>query len=352
MDYGGPPVRAEVDIKHGCIRWDAWYGNDPDNYSSFYTARTFDDTDPVNYRDNAPSHLDQTTSPVTWADTQATFDAEINAAADGGIDYFAYLRYVTPDTRNLNAGYDYHIASSVGDRVGVTIIRQADDLGTTGNFAAQVADTVTIMQGARYYRLGGRPLLFIYIDANMLGDYWGGSFANLATAVASIRSSAIAAALPEPIIVSMGAGASRTNPGAMGCDACSNYIGAVPDGLPSTYETFMNYGAADWDTYSSTMVPITMVGWDKRARVQNPEPWAEGDTLTKYATAPTYAQFAAHLMQARAYIRANPTRCPYKTVLSYAWNECTEGGQMPCPTVGDPAGTLSRAFAMSKRALF
>lgn len=340
-----------MDISHGCIRWDAWYGSGVD-YASFYTARCFNDIDPVNYRAQAPAHLNQSTSPVTWADTQATFDAEINAAADGGLDYFAYLRYAAPDAQNLNAGYNYHLTSSVGARVGVTIIRQADDLGTTGNFAAQVSATVTIMQGARYYRLNGRPLLFIYINETMLATYWDGQFSNLATAVASIRSSAISAGLPEPVIVSMGAGASRVSPSSMGCDACSNYLGAIAEGIPSTYETFMNYGAADWDSYTLQMVPITMVGWDKRARAQQPEPWAAGATVTQRAAAPTVAQFAAHLMQARAYIRANPTRCPYKTVLTYAWNECNEGGQMPCPTVGDPSATLSKAFAMAKQALY
>lgn len=351
MDYALPTAKPAVTISHGVIRWDAWYGNSED-YASFYTARCFNDIDPVNYRDQAPAHLDQTTNPVTWADTQATFDAEINAAADGGIDYFAYLRYQTANTQNLNAGYNYHLASSVGARVGIVMIRQADDLGSTGDYATQVAECVTMLSHARYYRLGGRPLMYLYIDANMIDGYWNGSFANLAAAVNAIRTAAGVAGLPEPIIVSMGAGASRTNPSLMGCDACSNYIGTVPDGLPSTWEAYMNHSAADWDTYSSTMVPITMVGWDKRARSQQPEPWAGDTTVTKWVEHPTIAQLAAHLMQARKYIRDNPTRCPYKTVLSYAWNECNEGGQMPCPTVGDPTGSLSRAFAMAKQALY
>lgn len=350
MDYA-QFAKPGVTISHGCIRWDAWYG-DSEDYASFYTARCFDDITPVNYRNQAPAHLNQNTSPVTWADTQTTFDAEINAAADGGIDYFAYLRYRTNNTQNLNAGYNYHLASSVGARVGMAMIRQADDLGTTGNYATEVAEVVSLIGHARYYRLGGRPLLFLYIDANMLVDYWGGNFSNLATAVNAIRTAALAAALPNPIIISMGEGASRVDPSSMGCDACSNYIGAVPDGLPSTWEEYMNYSAADWDTYSDTMVPITMVGWDKRARAQQPEPWVDDPTVTKRVEAPTIAQLATHLMQARKYIRDNPVRCPFKTVLTYAWNECNEGGLMPCPTVGDPAGTLSRAFGMAKQALY
>lgn len=351
MDYASYGGKLNQTISHGVIRWDPWYGNTA-GYNSLHTAATFSDVDPVDYRDLAPAHADITNPTITWADSQSTFDNEINVAADGGIDYFAYLRYKSPDAGGMNVGYDYHLTSSVGSRVGVVVIRQADDMGTTGNFATQVSEQVTIMQNAKYYRQQGRPLMYLYIDENMLGDYWGGSFANLAAAMASIKSTAVGAGLPEPIIVSMGAGASRINPTGMGCDACSNYISRVPDGLPSTYESFMNYGSSDWDSYSSTMVPITMVGWNRSPRVQHPEPWAVGATLDKYTETPTVAQFAAHLMQARKYIRDNPVRCPYKTVLTYAWNECTEGGQMPCPTIGDPAGTLCRSFAMAKQALF
>lgn len=355
MNYAGPVSKPDIAVSHGVIRWDAWYGNTAAT-PAFYTARTYDTITPVNYQAKAPLHLNQGTSPVTWADSQSTFDNEITVAKNGGIDYFAYFRYDPVVSggiyASMNTAYNYHLSSSIGNQVGAVMIRQANDLGTTGSFATQVANCVTIMQGSKYYLQNGRPLMYVWVDSADIAGYWSGSFANLATCIASIRSQAIAGGLANPWIVSMGAGAPTTTTASLGVDACCNYLGPIVAGLPSTYADFDANIRTYWDTFTNQMVPITMVGWDNRARVQQPEPWATGLTTTARTTTPTLAQFASHLMAARAYVRANPVRCPLKTVLTYAWDECDEGGQMPCPTVGDPSGTLSRSYAMSKQAIF
>ena len=338
--------KPTLSISHGIIRWDSWYGA---SGNALVTANEVSVQYPT-WLSRAPSHCNTGTNPVTWGDTQATFDNELNVAAACLIDYFVYLRYASGDP--LNSGYNYHMASAKKSSMKFCWMVQANRMGSTGSFSTQVSDVVTAMQDSQYMKvLGNRPILYIYVDTTDLATFWGGSDSNFAAMIASIRSNAISAGLANPYIVDAGPGAYSSNAGltAWGIDAASDYAAPVPAGLDQPYATLDSTVRAYWDNHytASTIVPNCMVGWDARPRRilnnQTPTAWFETATL---------GAFTAHLQAARSYIRNNPARCPAQTILTYAWNECTEGGVMPCPTIGDPAGTLARAFAAAKASIW
>lgn len=333
-------------VTFGAIRWDAWYGNDP-SYNSFQTAATFTDTTPIDWRSRAPAHANLLTTPIIWADSQATFDNEINVAANGGLDYWVYLTYASPDAGHMNQGLAYHLASSIKDRMKFALMRQANDLGTTGNFTTQINAVVAYMQNSAYMMSGGRPLLYIYFNPTDIANFWGGSSANFVAMITALRAAAITAGLQNPYIISV-SGDTSSNV-TYGTDAVSNYIGPIPS-TPGAPYTVLDAAARDyWSTglTASAIVPICMVGWDPRPRRQHPESWANSSGTT-WIVGPTVSELAAHLMAARLYITIHQARCPAKTVLVYAWSENDEGGVMPGPTVGDPGGTLSQAFGLAK----
>lgn len=332
-------------VTFGAIRWDAWYGNDP-TYNSFQTAATFSDITPTDWRSRAPLHANLS-DPITWADSQATFDNEINIAANSGLDYWVYLTYRAPDAGHMNAGLAYHLASSIKDKMKFALMRQANDFGTTGNYNAQINDTVTYMQNSAYMTVNGRPLLYVYFNANDIANFWGGANANFAEMVTALRAAVVAAGMQNPYIVSVGG--DLTSTATYGVDAVSNYITHIPSTPGAPYASLDLQAQADWTGLltASTIVPICMVGWDPRPRRQHPESWADSSGTTWVVT-PTLSEFTAHLVAAKNYIRNNPTRCPAQTALVYAWSEYDEGGVMPGPTVGDSSGSLSQAFGLAK----
>lgn len=348
--FASPPVgfsKPLIPITHGVIRWDSWYGTGGSNdttaleASAQYPAWLF----------RAPLHVNSGTNPVTWGDTQATFDNEINVAANNGVDYFAYLRY-GPISPELDRGYNYHMASSIKGRMKFCWMVQANRMGSTGSFSTQVAELVTVMQDSQYMKvLTNRPLVYMFVGTTDLANFWGGSDSNFAAMIASVRTNAASAGLGDPYFVDVGPGAYSSNAAitAWGMNAVSDYNTAPISALNQAYALLDQQTQAYWLAHfkADTMVPNTMVGWDPR-----PRKIQQNATITSWYQTPTLGEFTAHLQAARNFIRNNPAKCPAQTVLTYAWNEFTEGGVMPAPTFGDPSGTLARAFAAAKASVW
>lgn len=342
------PLGEALPITFGAIRWDPWYGNNP-AYNSFQTAATFSDVTPVDWRSRAPLHANLSTSPITWADSQATFDNEINVAANGGLDYWAYLYYGASSATNMNGGLNYHLSSSIAGHMKFSLIALSDHLGTPASHATEINDIVSKMQNAAYMTVSGRPLLYVYILSSTV-SIWG-SNAGFASCLSDLRSAATTAGLQNPFIVSVGEGQDAASLATFGVDAVSGYGAAVPTGNGSTYASLDATVQSAWTARltASSIVPPCMVGWDPRPRNQAPESFATAES--NWAQTPTVSEFTSHLVAARNYIINNPARCPALTALVYAWSEYDEGGVMPAPTVGDPAGTLSQAFGAAKVSL-
>jgi hypothetical protein len=91
------------------------------------------------------------------------------------------------------------------------------------------------------------------------------------------------------------------------------------------------------------IIPNAMMGWDTLPIVESPLFPASGQVPHRgepsYVAATT-AQLAAHLLAARDYVNANPSRCEANVVLAHAWNEHYRGSWL-CPTKGEVAGVFT-----------
>jgi hypothetical protein len=140
-------------------------------------------------------------------------------------------------------------------------------------------------------------------------------------------------------------------------DATGNYISSVPSALDATFAQLRTSSEADWTTWSGAipkLVPTAMAGWNRGPRMERPEWWAgprtSGGARRDYGwipfatqrtnvAEPTQAELQAHVTAAVAFVNANPSICPAKTILMYAWDENSEGGYIG-PTLGNPNGKL------------
>lgn len=331
----------------GAIRWDAWYSTAP-GAPALATAISLGESDLQPY---APLHMQVDTGyKLTPRVSQAIIDAEITAAAANGVGYWAYLMYGrTVGGPNYAAGmmdaWDYHQSSSIKGAMPWVAMMQPGLMGATGNYGTQVATMVGYFQQSNYYTVaGGRPLLYIYWDATSFASAWGSSLANMAAMISSLRSATVAAGLATPYIVVMN-GAETTVYTGLGADAITSYVGSWSATVDGTYAALDAATQAYWATLGATnvpIVPIAMSGWAPIGRTRRPVPWQASfrrpyfGLRTAWAR-PTAAELKAHIAAARAYVTANPSKCPANSILLYSWNEHDEGVGI-APSIGTPAG--------------
>lgn len=337
------------EVAFGAIRWDAFYSaTGPARYvAQSLSAKQF--------RSRAPVATDASANRLVFSSTQATMDAEINAASASGLKYWAFLRY--PDGNEMNAAFDLYAASSLKSLVKHCWISQLSFMGSSGNYTPWVSLLTSKMQDASWMKtLGNRPLLYIMWSDSDYASLWGSSFANVKAAIDALRASVVAAGLGTPYVVLMAGGTSLSR-GAIktgiGADALSDYVSqTIPPTIKGTFASLDTTTRSWWASLAaagSTVVPICMSGWDRRPRIDRPVSWEAsyqkpGVGHLIYILPPTNAELVAHLQAAKDYVVANPDACPAAIALIYAWNEFDEGGWL-APTIGDPSGSRLTAIA-------
>jgi hypothetical protein len=335
----------------GAIRWDPWYARNPTQNQAQNALS------PQKYQSRAP-WFSTVVSPfqITSVGSQANMDYECQLAAAAGIKYWAFVYYggnadgsVAPT--DMYVSLPLYQTSANKNLVNWCGIIGISNLGTfgfsthTSNWQQNVNTWVTYMLQSNYQKvLTNRPLLYILWSVGDLINYFDNNIAEAATAIAYLRSQCIAAGLGSPYIVLMdgsGAGAHSTLV-SLGADALSNYIGPITyTTLPTPY-TILDTGVrAFWTSLNAQgdpIIPICQTGWDVKARNAYREDFAAGRPYmgqNQRVLLSTNTEFATHVQAAIDYIGANPSICPSKALLMYAWTECDEGGGM-IPTIGDP----------------
>lgn len=345
-------AQAASGITAGAIRWDAWYGT-PD--SSTIAAQG--NLAPPAYQSRAPINCAPLTPPfsMTCSGTQSVMDAEITAAANNGVKYWAFLQYNSPAA--FVNGWNLYQSSSLRANVNWCWIMTIPQFGSTGAFSTQMATLAAQMAQTNYQTVTAtttlRPVLYILWGAAALTNNFGGSNANFKAALDSLRSTVTGAGGGNPYIVLMGGGtpaAQATLMAAIGADAITGYISTFANTINGTFASLDTQTQATWAAMaaSAATVPIAMTGWNQEPRIARPVPWNAGQKPyfglnNRYAIS-TNAELATHLTAAVTYINANPTLVPSKLLLIYAWNECDEGGGCLVPTIGDPTGARLAAI--------
>lgn len=331
-------ARASANYVVGAIRWDAWYGTGTTANSTLYAQQNLDYPQ---WQFRAPSCAQQI-SPYQLnfapCDVQSAFDAEITAAHNAGLNYWAYTWYGAPlAAGNLfQNGWLLHQSSSIKNEMNWCMTWQISDLGGATVFASAFSTLVAYMQQSNYQTvLSGRPLLYIFVDQNPPSGSGWGSWSAFQTSLNAFRTACTTAGLGNPYIVMMG---SNSTVALANADACGGYI-SVPvtaiGGAP--YSAQITEDAAVWAAAAVAgipFVPTVQCGWDTRPRSQNRTPLSAGIPWigsNNYLSPGTPTQIASDFQAAITFVGNNPTLCPAKLILAYSWTECDEGGSALVP---------------------
>ncbi len=330
----------------GAIRWDAWYSMAVGS-PGYELAIAPGPMAPNQWHSRCPVHAGRGDNTITWDDAnQNTFDAEIKAAMSMGLDYWVFDHYDPVLQPTMNTALGYYV-SSTQHKPRFALMESSGSLGTTGNYATQIALTLTYIQNPNYLFVhGNRPLIYLFYAASNIVANWNSDNANFKVALDALRTSVQSAGFGNPYIVAMPGGVSSnlaTVANALGADCVSRYTGPIPTGINTPYTTMTTVAEGFWTTDAaafSPSIPTCTVGFD-------PTPWNEKPPSfwtinTNTVIEPTLTELVGHLQRASNF--ANSSDVP--TVLIYSWSECGEGGVALMPTIGDP--TASKGAAILK----
>ncbi len=323
----------------GAIRWDAWYEatpNDvPDQAQQCLSLNE--------YQSRAPWFAQKGQNVLRAVGTQANMDAEISYAVGAGLKFWAFDESGVGNP--LRSGWTLYQASSLKSQIKWCWISQPGNMGSTGNYAGQVANYITNFRDSQYQTvLGGRPLWFVLWNASTFSSAWGSSYANLAAMISAVRTAASAAGVGNPYIVVMDSvTASPVEAVGIGADAI-NYYNASNYG---NYASLVSRNEAAWTSYAAAagaldFIPTAVCGWDRRPFYARPQSWYNPGAspyvnMFLYTSDGTVSQVAQHIQDCVTWVRGHSTADPAAAMLIYAWNEHVEcGGNCLNPTVGNP----------------
>jgi hypothetical protein len=335
----------------GAIRWDAWYSKTDQSIPAQ------NNLSPKSYRSRAPVHCGVSEDVITCDGDQAVLDAEIRAAHQGGISFWAFDWF--PAGSSFRRAWTLYQSSSINDLVKWCPIAGLGDLGSPSRSVQemdkQAHDWIALMSSPTFFRARvhdrERPLFFIFYRSEEMMKYFG-DLASLRTALDRFRKLARQQGVGEPYFVLFNPALDMSLFSSSGADAMSNYISNFRPQEHGSFSDLDRQVRHYWDRMAATgaeIIPIAQVGWDKRPRLDQPVPWEKTDKKVNrnlYYEMATPAEFGEHIKAVLEFVRKNQN-CASRIALLYSWDECDEGGCI-MPTLGDPGGgylaALSRAL--------
>ena len=280
-----------------------------------------------------------------YDDRQKLVDAEIELAAEGGLDFFVFDYFIKTDqdppkfpgaNANNNNGLKFFLTSRNKSLMRFAVIyvnvapHSIENNPTEWDFYTD--KWVRLFQDHQYLKIDGKPVFFI-IGAKNMEDQWGQE--NVQDVLQILRDKAASAGFPEILI---GGGLPTPNRqnvprfAAEGYDFFTAYSAAFELETPGEhqYEELLNLLPDTWNkflTFSSPIpyAPVIVQGWDRRPLLKLGE---------AYYVNKTPRLFREQLRLARDFVDDNPSmRLPsrrggQRMVVIYAWNEIGEGGEL------------------------
>lgn len=273
-------------------------------------------------------------------DNQEVIDKEIEYAAAGGLDYWAF-GYYHPLGSPMSSCLPLYLKSRLRDQIGFCL--WLAQLGSVEDWPQTAAIIAGLMREPNYQQVaGGRPLVYVHSsNEKMFGSVESGR-----RVLATLRDAAARAGLELPYLVSMTWWelGHRALFEAGEFDAVGAYAlcGEGKDRQP--YAALAAATEHKWDMWAANgwkTVPLVMSGWDRRPRQENPVPWESGEWTksTLYYDPPRPEELAAHIGRAVEWTKAHPESAEARAVLIYAWNEFDEGGWL-APTLSEGPARL------------
>lgn len=310
----------------GAIRWDGWWEGNPWQKN----------LQPVQWHDRLPFYakFDRQSGRVTVvSDSAEVMVKEIEYAALGGIDYWAFCYYHPdswPEADRYNYGWKRHLAAPNRQKVKFAFLLQGGQhLGPKAKWQETCRFFAITAARPEYVQTNdGRPVLY-WFTIEYLRNLFG-SDDEIIESMGVLNREFAKAGLKPPYkaaqVFSVEAGRQAVEK--WGFDAISSYTS--PGGGPHAEQSYAQLAAANIqfrDAASGTghpVIPLVNAGWDGRPRLGDPE------TAKHYQSAwhrqPTPEELAAHVGRARDWVAENPKLAPSGHLLVYAWNETDEGG--------------------------
>jgi hypothetical protein len=327
----------------GAIRWDAWFpGNTTvlPGYvpSSLYTTWSY--REPVN----------------GWYDAgntaQSVMDAEINAAADHGLDFWAFNNYwAITNFSSLQSqwplydAFKKYMASPYKNRLKFTFVVNAGSLAygdasqvTLGFWDTHRPYLIEMFKDSQYLKVeGNRPVIFVQNDVqNFLAQWSGGNYPGWPSVRDSLNAELKAAGLGNVFVVNTvmdlsGASAGvegATSYGVMEHKARPDYSNCKQDSGSSLYHCPFSAQVAkdknNWNVGAQSGAYIV----PGLTPTNDPRPRSYGF----YVDQPTYTEWQQQLKDVVAFMKSQSRKTNPPLALIYAWNELDEGGPGIMPT--------------------
>ena len=354
-DEAIPPARPVL----GAIRFDAWY--DPQDSIDEQCASALSSTQ---WLDRLPANCTVSGSQVSWPlAEQATLDAEILAALQAGLGFWAFDSYQPGD--GLSRALSLYLTSSLRSRLRFCMLGQvsnwADPQSPTGYSSAITRDISMMSQSGYLTVFGGRPVYFVLdaTPAQMALLPEGGP----AAAIIFIRQLSNENGSRDPYIVWLSGSAlvdydNVTVALQVGADAAGAYACPRLSGGTQEYAALVSAAETDWLNRSLaglSMVPTAMMGWDQRPLIETPQPFypiSPGVTALDYYQEGSIAEISEHVADLVNFTASNTSACASGLALIYAWNELVEGGwMMPTYLSGSTDTSRVKGVGLSLAAL-
>ncbi len=304
----------------GAIRWDAGWVGDVSPISKYTQLQL----SPEKFRFRTPFFATiHKPDSITITTTQETMDQEIAYAKNAGIDYWLTSWY--PNGSGFDIPLDLHLSSTHKEDVKFAYIFHSSNWQYVKN---EFPLTMNRMKLSNYMKIDGKPLAFLMHNTWTLAD------------INQLKNEAKKAGIPGIYLVIM----EWTGPTAIekcssyGAQASSAYCNWGDGGI--SYSEMAAATENKWDTYKSPsfgFIPFVTTGWDPRPIIEYYHGLPEADSISiskwypkpaedHYVQTATANQVAAHLKAGLDWVKNNPLYSKPKTVIVYAWNECSEGG--------------------------
>ncbi|MEM4177977.1 MAG: glycoside hydrolase family 99-like domain-containing protein [Nitrososphaeria archaeon] len=317
----------------GAIRWDAWHGE----------------------KGKVGSHVEKVLSSPKWRyrlpfcskviDGRVTIDCsnpkviqeEIHYARRAKLDYWAFLFYEPESEMNLQL--NLYLNSPDKSLIKFAIILQPGRLNPQ-NFKEINSYIVRLIKNMNYLQIDGKPVIFIFNITK-----WKDRISKVWNEIENFRSQAlgdltkkivsIAGSKPYYVIMEFNPERAAFWADLLGLDAITAYA-THPD-RPGKFEDLARHTINYWEIAKNTgktVIPIVMMGWDPRPRVEYPAPWQNRKYIEKaeqvYFTPPTSEELKEYLQKSIKWAIENKS----PAILIYAWNEFDEGGWL-MPTLSE-----------------
>ncbi len=329
---GPPPVV-------GAIRWDAWHGE-----KGMPGLAVEKSLSPRHWHDRLPFFAKVLADERVEirGDSPEVIEKEIEYAAMGGLDYWAFCWY--PNSAPMNRALDLYLSSPRKDCIRFCLLLQSGHLAAKP-WPQMVERLVSFMKEPNYQTVGNnRPLVYLYLSGPGGLPPKFGTDAEARAAFDGLREAARLTARGNPYLVMLSwtPAQAAEQARALGFDAIGGYAttGGGPGRQP--YSALAEHTRQFWEKCRATelcVVPLVMSGWDRRPRIENPVPWETLDPKQTVETAlhytpPEPAELAALVRDAVQWTRGHPQANPERAILIYAWNELDEGGWL-VPTLSE-----------------